>query len=1158
MTKPDIAINDLFNVPNRFLRSVQLERDFLDVGALDHYVLTPPMAEAFGRIADGLRAGSGRRAWRVTGDYGVGKSSFALVFAHLVSNPTAGPAARIAGSLGWTADTESRGQLWPILLTGSRASMVPALARGFGDAIARRKPARGRMPAALVALAEQALAVERSADVGELERLIEGVRRQAADEGRGILLIIDELGKFLEHAAQRPDQEDVFILQRLAELAGRSGDRPFVLLAMLHQGFQAYAERLPSASRHEWEKVAGRFDEIVFDQPLAHTAALVAGALNIDTSRLPSAVRKAARATATATAATGWLGGGVTGASTLDAAKLYPLHPTLLPVAVRFFARFGQHERSLFGFLLSSEPFALQAFALRSAGAETWYGLAEFYDYLRTVFGHRLAGASYRNQWLRVLATVDAAADLPDLPLRVLKAVAVLNLLDAEDLLPTERSIQASFSPARVSDVDAAIAQLKDRGLLFQRGAAAAFRLWPHSSVSLDAAISTAARAIGPVDSVAAGLGPHLDHAPVLARRHYVERGTLRYFELRYATADAMDATVSKPADADGIVLVSLTDTEEERRLALKAVKSSQLAARDDVVVGVVEPLLGLAPELHELRCWQWVSDNTPELAEDAFAAAEVARQLTTARRALSERLAGYLGLRAGSGSRVEWFRGGHSVPAPRRGGLSALLSDVCDELYPSAPLITNELLNRNTLSSAASAARLRLIEGLFKAGDLPFLGIDPDKSPPEKSMYLSVLQRGGVHVQEGGRYRVVEPSERDPLRLRPAIEKMASLITQARGARVAVSELLEGVKARPWGVRNGVAPLLLAILLHTRGHELAVYEQGTFLHRFGPSDFLRLTKAPASFDIQHCKVAGVRLEVFNELAHAYAAGSGERNLELLDVVRPLCQFAAQLPEYTRRARGLGSEAQTVRDTLLSAQEPVSMLFRDLPEACQIGCFSPDEPSDPERVRRFVDGLHQAIGELRAAYPELLHRLVGRVAIAMGDTPETFNRVRIAARAARVSLAAREPRFRTFALRLRDPQLSDEAWIESLASFIVSKPAARWGSGDEARFGEEVGELAELFAKVEAASFTEGSGGPAADALRLNLTRADGLDLVRIVEPNALDAEGVKRVDDVRAWLPQDSKLRLQVLTRLLWDELKSPEVEVRAPTTESRKRQDR
>ena len=44
-------------------------------------------------------------------------------------------------------------------------------------------------------------------------------------------------------------------------------------------------------------------------------------------------------------------------------------------------------------------------------------------------------------------------------------------------------------------------------------------------------------------------------------------------------------------------------------------------------------------------------------------------------------------------------------------------------------------------LSSAAAAARQRLTERIFSAADQPCLGIPDSKSPPEKSMYLSVLR---------------------------------------------------------------------------------------------------------------------------------------------------------------------------------------------------------------------------------------------------------------------------------------------------------------------------------------------------------------------------------------------------------------------------------
>ncbi|MGE0825238.1 MAG: hypothetical protein AB7G75_16440 [Candidatus Binatia bacterium] len=75
-------ISDLFHIRTRFLRSVHLERDFQDPSALSNYVVTDFVRTCTERIANGLQPHSGQRAWRVTGSYGSGKSSFALLLAH--------------------------------------------------------------------------------------------------------------------------------------------------------------------------------------------------------------------------------------------------------------------------------------------------------------------------------------------------------------------------------------------------------------------------------------------------------------------------------------------------------------------------------------------------------------------------------------------------------------------------------------------------------------------------------------------------------------------------------------------------------------------------------------------------------------------------------------------------------------------------------------------------------------------------------------------------------------------------------------------------------------------------------------------------------------------------------------------------------------------
>ena len=81
----DIKISQLLNIQRRFLRSTQLDRDFHDPAALQGYVVTPQAQQSFARIAEGLETKSGQRAWRITGDYGSGKSSFALLLAQLFS-----------------------------------------------------------------------------------------------------------------------------------------------------------------------------------------------------------------------------------------------------------------------------------------------------------------------------------------------------------------------------------------------------------------------------------------------------------------------------------------------------------------------------------------------------------------------------------------------------------------------------------------------------------------------------------------------------------------------------------------------------------------------------------------------------------------------------------------------------------------------------------------------------------------------------------------------------------------------------------------------------------------------------------------------------------------------------------------------------------------
>jgi hypothetical protein len=102
----------------------------------------------------------------------------------------------------------------------------------------------------------------------------------ASDSGySGIVLIVDELGKFLEYAATHPEDGDVFILQSMAESASRS-EKPFLLVTILHQAIDRYTAHISSSRRQEWAKVQGRFEDVAFEEPTEQVVRLMAQAID--------------------------------------------------------------------------------------------------------------------------------------------------------------------------------------------------------------------------------------------------------------------------------------------------------------------------------------------------------------------------------------------------------------------------------------------------------------------------------------------------------------------------------------------------------------------------------------------------------------------------------------------------------------------------------------------------------------------------------------------------------------------------------------------------------------------------------------------------------------------------------------------------------------
>src|ERR1019366_6844734 len=103
-----------------------------------------------------------------------------------------------------------------------------------------------------------------------------------------------------------------------------------------------------------------------------------------------------------------------------------------------------------------------------------------------------------------------------------------LNVLDSGNLVASEPLLLLAAS-GNDGDVKASIKRLKGRTVMYHRGIAGGYCLWPHTSVNLEKAYEDASRALGPAPGrVASCIDAYLDTRPLVARRHYIETGNLR------------------------------------------------------------------------------------------------------------------------------------------------------------------------------------------------------------------------------------------------------------------------------------------------------------------------------------------------------------------------------------------------------------------------------------------------------------------------------------------------------------------------------------------------------------------------------------------------------------------------------------------------------
>lgn len=1033
------TLSELVRVKQGFLRSVNLRRDATSASVLEGYVLSAHALNSLNRLLSGLQAS--QHAWTLTGPYGTGKSLFALFLssllyrqhpAHVLSITRLG---RADPEL--AADVESLPDFLPVLAVGRRASPSVCLLEAIADLPdlpdTLQKEIRARLGS-------------RPLDVRALDDLALASIEQIAGGGqRPLLVVLDELGKTLEYAALHPETGDLYLLQRIAEMAPRWN---VLFVGILHQAFEAYAQTLDRAIRNEWAKVQGRFEDLPFTESAEQMMRLIAYAIEADECAEPvQKGRSQCRQIAEEIAESRLSPPGMRPVEFFRLSEqVYPLHPLAFMLLPYLFRHHAQNERSLFAFLTQHEPFGLQQFLSSPVspddGQPALLGLPYLYDYVTSNFRH----AVYTSVPLRPVAEVEQMLlreSWSESEVLVLKSLAMLQWAgEVSSLHPTLEALQCALRPALDEiELQQTLHTLRHRSAVVYRSFNRTYRVWQGSDVDVEERLQEARQQVGQQVNLANVLNRLVPPLPVVARRHSYQTGTLRAFEVRYVD----DITLKQPdwpsllvpsePSYAGVACVCLPRHRSQAEEFEAWARSPLMTQQTQCVIGVPQQGVRLQELLMELVCLDWVQNNTPALRDDPVARRELRERMALVAQSIREQM--QQALRS-----CRWFYRGEEWTERARPSLSSLLSEVCDSLYTHTPILHNELINRWTLSSAAAAGRRNLIQAMLEHPHEERLDIKG--YPPERSMYESVLLDTGVHVPSALGWQFEPPPVDHPRRLHPLWERMYHRIFTEPPERVNVAQLLQELVQPPYGITPGVFPVILCAFLQVYADETSLYREGTFLPEPGIADWEVLLRRPELFEVAGCRTEGAKARMLELIAQHWGVPP-----KTVPVVREMVRRLRQLPEHAKRTKRISPSAIALRQAILQAHSPERLLYHDVPNALGVSV---------EQVECFYTALDQTLRELQDVTPRVIVWARDELLRACGlpEGADGWREFRQQATALRGKVL--NPQLAPLLLRASyssaDEAIQDEAALESVLALVGGRPPRSWTDVEVERFPE--------------------------------------------------------------------------------------------------------
>ncbi len=941
-----MPLNQLISVKTTLTKSINLERDKSAQALLESYILTSTAMQNIQNIINTQKNTNTNKAWSLIGSYGSGKSSFALYLSHLLGNPkttlsklackklcteNAGFATNInkhlKGSNGYCE----------VLITGSPDSLISVFLKTLRTSVADYYSVLNIVDNTSIAMIDKLLSNDK-ASLSKVSNLVVNIQNNIQNNGgKGLLIVIDELGKFLEYSA-RHESDDIFLLQILAEA---TYDNNILLFVLLHQSFEQYGKNLNTKLKNEWAKIQGRYEVLSFVETVTQSLHIMG---RVFQNKLNETQLKPIQITIKNAVKTLQKNNLLPISLDTETAQnlfenCYPLHPVTALLLPTLCQKVAQNERTLFNYLGGSEPFSLTK-KLDELTAGEFILPADIFDYF-------LTGQILTNDLQVQRTVVEANSAIERFSTSNTKEI---NLLKTIGLLNIISKIPASTTLLKLCDglFEENILNLEKQSIVYYRKFNNEYRVWQGSDFDINAELAHQEAQLC-VLNVADKLNETSVFLPFVAKKYSIEKHSLFYFEPFF-----INISKYKQQDKQAVnprIIFCLSDTPKDEKIF--KTKVVQHFSQQDICV-----LLSNSEQIKQVvrnqTALEYIKVHNPVAQQDPVVQREIRIYSANVERETTNELNKIVE----NPVNCHWYQHNQAQKGiNNKRDIQKLLSRTLEDIYYQTPVVKNELINRNNPSAQANAGRKKLLIALLNNSDKQDLGIE--KYPAEKSMYKAILENSGMHRKIGSGWKITPPKkDANYLEVWKRIEKF---FNDAKEQVQNFSTLDEVLTLPPFGVKKPVLPIFYIAVYLFYKDEIAVYEDRFYVPYFTTEHLERFLKRPDTFTFQQFKIEGITQSFLQEYEKSLLDGKSAPSAPKL--FQAMAMFIKDIPPYTKQTKDISDVAQKVRDAFKNNKSPQDLLFRKLPEACGF---------DKSSAEGFGGVIKQSLQEIKNAYEKMI------------------------------------------------------------------------------------------------------------------------------------------------------------------------------------------